>query len=168
MAGAAARLLARAVLAQGKRRGWVIEAPGPGSTADRRLDKDVTAGTKDGKTMEAPSPRKRVLIVDPSADNREVLATALDRAGVEIIQATELRAARQMLASQPPQLVVVDEASLVSEPLPSDRSPTEPAWIVLGTFRPCGGGEQVEVVAKPYHYAPLIRRILALLEATHP
>jgi hypothetical protein len=116
-------------------------------------------------------PRKRLLIVDPSTDNRDVLASALDPARVEILHARGIRSARALLDRQHPHLVVVEEASLSIESLPNGSSgtpPPQPAWIVLGSFRESRPDPAVEVVPKPYHYAPLIRKILALLEDARP
>lgn len=111
--------------------------------------------------------KKRILLVDPSTDNRDVLATALDPHRVEILHARGLRTAMQLLSQQHPQLILVDEATLSAEQLTTERHDgpaPEPTWIVLGSFPVSHHDGPVEVVAKPYHYAPLIRKILALLE----
>jgi hypothetical protein len=107
-----------------------------------------------------------VLIVDPSADNRQVLATALDREGIDILQARGWETARQLWQERSPQLVVADETTFEPAVFPQHRLGTddEPTWIVLGSFRAPAQHLPVHVVPKPYHYAPLIRRILALLE----
>lgn len=125
--------------------------------------------TKEGPGLNQP---KSVLIVDRSEETREVLATVLGRRGVRTLSAAGgpqgLRLARQ----HHPDLIVLDlevvEGAVESGGLSAefahqsrvDRAPL----VLLGTARrshpPLSEGE---FVSKPYHYAPLIRKIEELL-----
>jgi len=116
--------------------------------------------------------KARVLIVDASRESREILRTLLDRQGSEILETAHVQAAGAIADREQPDLIVCDADS--------DQSPTNEAIrelarqasrsaipiVVLGTvrrdFRPLSGGN---LVSKPYHYAPLLRKIEHLLGA---
>lgn len=114
----------------------------------------------------------RVLIIDESAESREVLAALLARRGATIIEAQRPDQAAQLADLQPVDLIVLDADS--------DRSPSGTASaelqaaagrkgtpiIILGTVRtPPNRPSPGQFVSKPYHYGPLIRRIDELLAA---
>lgn len=107
----------------------------------------------------------RVLIVDPSQENREVLKAALERRGIQILEAQRADEGRRLIARHHPDLVLVDADETAEQgddlaELAADERPT----IVLGRARLAGQPlAQGEFVRKPYHYAPLIRKIEALL-----
>jgi len=114
--------------------------------------------------------KARVLIVDASRESREILRTLLDRQGTEIFETAHVWAAGAIADREQLDLIVCDADS--------DQSPTNEAVrelarqasrsaipiVVLGTvrrdFRPLSGGN---LVSKPYHYAPLLRKIEDLL-----
>lgn len=112
-----------------------------------------------------------VLIVDKSAESREVLRTALSMRGVQTLEASGSRQGLDLLRSHHPHVVVLD---------PDVEGATDAsfqaAWdeevqhhpvsiIVLGKARWCADGlPEDQVVAKPYHYAPLIRKIEQLCQ----
>jgi CheY-like chemotaxis protein len=110
--------------------------------------------------------QQSVLIVDPSEETREVLRTALEGRGVRILAASEPAAGRQLAREHRPDLIVLDlecdpggETTAVDGPRPAQL-------VLLGSGRrPTGHLGAGEFVAKPYHYAPLIRKIESLLEA---
>ncbi len=116
------------------------------------------------------SPKSRVLIVDASAESRDVLRTLLEREGAETLEANGACRATHMVRQWQPHLVVYDAES--------EMAPTRQSWIdlrqtttrndipivVLGTAKrhinPLPTGQ---FVSKPYHYGPLIRKIEGLL-----
>ncbi|MCG8451303.1 MAG: hypothetical protein MI725_17195 [Pirellulales bacterium] len=112
----------------------------------------------------------RVLIVDSSRESREILRTLLQRQGAQTLEAAGARRANELALHEQPDVIVFDEDS--------DRSPRQEATydlgatasrrdipiVVLGTVRRCLSPFPVgELVKKPYHYGPLIRRIEELL-----
>jgi len=116
------------------------------------------------------SARARVLIVDVSRESRDILRTLLDRQGTETLETAQFQSASAIAKRERPDLIVCDADS--------DRSPAKEATrqlahlasrsaipiVVLGTverdFRPLSGGN---LVPKPYHYGPLLRKIEELL-----
>jgi len=116
------------------------------------------------------STKARILIVDASRESRDILRTLLNRQGTEILETGKFQSAGAIVDRQQPDLIVCDADS--------DRSPANTAThalarqatrsdipiVVLGTvqrdFRPLSGGN---LVPKPYHYAPLLRKIESLL-----
>jgi DNA-binding response OmpR family regulator len=116
------------------------------------------------------TPRQTVLVVDPSEETREVLRAALAARGVAVYGADRASQVAAVAAQVEPDVIVID---LEAEPLAaatgrddlSTSAPIQPAMVLLGTARRQAPAHlSGEFVAKPYHYAPLIRRIEALLE----
>ncbi len=112
--------------------------------------------------------RHSVLIVDQSDETREVLRTALERRGMEILEASRAEQGLELARRHTPDLIVLDlEMETASEGLPagfeaassSGRTP----MVLLGSARRDGGAPHRQYVSKPYHYGPLIRRIEELL-----
>jgi CheY-like chemotaxis protein len=119
---------------------------------------------------ERGSPCARVLIVDESADGREVLRTVLRQRGVSTMEASGARQGLDLMRQFCPDVVVLDMEGKVSEDeglrdeFTAHSRAHDAAIIVLGVARagtgnPPGG----RVIPKPYHYAPLIRTIEQLL-----
>ena len=112
-----------------------------------------------------------VLIVDESTEVREVLKTALGRRGVQIFEASRSDHGVALARQHHPDVVVVDlEAETVdAQHLSADfaaASPHHPpSLVLLGTARRLAGATSAggEFISKPYHYAPLIRKIESLL-----
>jgi CheY-like chemotaxis protein len=123
---------------------------------------------------EAPAlvPERSVLIVDGSQENREVLKTALERRGCKILSASRAERGLELAQRHRPDVIVLDlELSTSSPeelcaPFARETETAAPRLVVLGSMRThevgVPGGE---FVAKPYHYAPLIRKIEELLDA---
>lgn len=115
-------------------------------------------------------PRRSVLIADAMEETREVLRTALERRGVRILSARRADQALAMAREHRPDLIVYD---LELEPVGDDASQARPGvgdfaphtpLVILGNARRAPPGiSREQFVPKPYHYAPLIRRIEALL-----
>ena len=126
--------------------------------------------------------KRSVLIVDRSAESRQVLRTALERKGLQIFEAAGPDQGLAKLQRHQPGVVVVD---LEHEPddeiairgrFARQSRDAEAALVVLGTVRIRDEGAPGDAavprsrfVAKPYHYGPLVRLIESLLpDAAEP
>jgi CheY-like chemotaxis protein len=106
-----------------------------------------------------------VLIVDSSAENREVLRTVLERRGLTTLEANDAQAGAELAREHHPDVIVLDaEADHAGGDEWQGRFSAEATGhdsqlIVLGKVRrqPVFAGGHV--IAKPYHYAPLIHTI---------
>jgi CheY-like chemotaxis protein len=111
------------------------------------------------------------LIVDESAECREVLRTALERAGAETVEAMTAAEGLEAFQLQAPDLVVLDladgdRAQDSSTALQQAAGLRATPIVILGTARRrAAAGSPVHYVQKPYHFAPLVRRIEGLLSA---
>ena len=117
--------------------------------------------------------RSRVLIVDQSPENREVLRTVLQRHGYEIFEAERDTDGLTLAGKCHPKVLVLD----IDTVDPDDRSVIEgfdhhaqkenTSVVLLGQVpKPHLSLANSDVVSKPYHYGPLIRKIEALLRQT--
>ncbi len=115
---------------------------------------------------------RRVLIVDESADSREVLRTLLEARGATTVEAHRPSQAVQLAELFQPDLIVLDAESDHSASgsdtgaLHAVASRNDTPIVILGTFGP--RQEEIpsgQIIPKPYHYGPLIRRIENLLAA---
>lgn len=112
----------------------------------------------------------RVVIVDESADAREVLRTLLESRGVASMDASGAREGLELIRLHQPSVVVLDldaaaaDDEQLRDELESAARDSHSALVVLGKARryletlPDG-----QVIAKPYHYGPLLRTIERLL-----
>jgi DNA-binding response OmpR family regulator len=113
----------------------------------------------------------RVLIIDRSAESREVLRTLLERRGVTALEADRPEHALLLAKDARPDLIVVDADSDLSltgecvEDLCDAAGRTATPIVILGTLRGPRSQPAAEIVAKPYHYGALIRKIDDLLAA---
>ena len=112
---------------------------------------------------------QRVLIIDESAECREVLRTALERAGAVAVEAQSPLEGLQALDSIAPDLIILDlpdelDGGADTSALETAAGLSGTPIVILGTARR-SGGSAVHCIAKPYHFAPLIRRIEGLLSA---
>ncbi len=115
--------------------------------------------------------RRSVLIVDASDETRVVLQTALERRGVRTMAASQAKQGLALAQRHHPDLIVLDleidpsGPEEVAAPF-AEQSRTDHACLVLlGSVRRRQPLARGEYVAKPYHYAPLIRRIEEILSA---
>ncbi len=118
-----------------------------------------------------------VLIVDRCEETHDVLQTVLERRGVRTLAARNVAAGSKLAQQHRPDVIVLDaelDETLNGE-LPGASFLTRvhrpaanrPQMILLGKLRRRHGVPfEGEVVAKPYHYAPLIRKIEELLAAS--
>jgi CheY-like chemotaxis protein len=114
--------------------------------------------------------QSRILIVDSSAENRDVLRTLFERLGAETIETSRIRHASGLARQAEPDVIVFDAEA--------DNAPSAEAIdalgraahrsstpiVVLGTPNRCLGRITTgHFVPKPYQYATLIRRIEEVL-----
>jgi len=112
------------------------------------------------------------MIVDASRESREVLRVLLERRGARTIEADGPEEALRLADHHRPDLIVLDAES---DPTPTSKPTNElrdvasridTPIVILGKVRqlqpPALPGQ---IVAKPYHYGALIRKIDVLLDA---
>jgi CheY-like chemotaxis protein len=106
-----------------------------------------------------------VLIVDESADNREVLRTVLARRGMAILEAEAADEGLELARHHRPDVIVLDldgpqgEAATIRKQFASEANDREQSLIVLGKIRRTPTFTGGHVISKPYHFAPLIEAI---------
>jgi two-component system cell cycle response regulator DivK len=112
-----------------------------------------------------PAPPPSVLIVDSSADNREVLRTVLARRGMQIIEAEAADEGLALAREHNPDVVVLDleaeraDATTIREQFSEQTPGREKSVIVLGKIRRGPVFTGGHVISKPYHFAPLVHTI---------
>ncbi len=124
--------------------------------------------------METATPTRRVLIVDESEENREVLRTILERHGVETIEACDAEGGLRLARDWHPNVMVVDTDTIdlsdskVCGDFDDEARQENASVVLLGRIRTDKSIlSNSEVLPKPYHYAPLIRKIEELLQGVH-
>jgi len=115
---------------------------------------------------------RTVLIIDQSEDSRQVLRTALERRGFEIIETRTAGDGLELVRSCHPQLVVLDlEAVPLDDPsirveIDLETEISQTPIVILGNIHK---NEAIlphcSIVQKPYHYGPLIRKIEQIVAA---
>ncbi len=111
-----------------------------------------------------------VLIVDRSEETREVLETALEKRGIRTLSAARVHRAAEMARAQQPDLIVLDLELDRSNPgqlcakFQTEADCQEPPMVLLGSMQRDPANPHCEIVAKPYHYGLLIRKIEEILE----
>jgi CheY-like chemotaxis protein len=106
-----------------------------------------------------------VLIVDSSAENREVLRTVLERRGLATLEANDVESGLELARQHHPDVIVLDaEADRdcgdeLHGRLSDEATEHDSRLIVLGKIRRQPAFAGGHVIAKPYHYAPLIHTI---------
>lgn len=122
------------------------------------------------RTDASAEPGSSVLIVDPSADCREVLSTLLQRRGVRTWETAKVREGLDLMRLHHPDVVVLDVDGEIADDdklrgeydQQSQRERT--SMIFLGvTRRSTRRSPSDHGVAKPYHFAHLLRTIEQLL-----
>lgn len=122
--------------------------------------------------MSVDSSSQRVLIVDHSAESREVLRTLLQRTGTATLEASGPSEAAQLAATAHPALIVFDADSdhspggEESRRLADTATLTDTPIVLLGRINCPKPPLQVSNhLAKPYHYGHLLRKIADVLDA---
>jgi CheY-like chemotaxis protein len=121
----------------------------------------------------SPSPPQgQVLIVDGSEDTREVLRTALRMRGVQTLEASGARQGVELARQHHPRVIVLDMETdsandeRICHEYEAQSRDNHSCLLVLG--RAVNYEQHVpreRIVAKPYHFAPLIRTIERLLSS---
>jgi CheY-like chemotaxis protein len=109
-----------------------------------------------------------VLIVDHSADNREVLRTVLERQGLRIYEAPEAESGLALARTHQPDVIVLDaecdssDHGRLTAELDGPAVREHSRLVILG--RVAGTARQTTAwqVSKPYHFAPLVHTIQQL------
>src|SRR5262245_3224217 len=115
--------------------------------------------------MPPSAPQPSVLIVDSSADNREVLRTVLARRGMQILEAQATDEGLALAREHHPDVVVLDlegqraDVATIREQFSEQTPGRDRSVIILGKIRrgPVFAGGHV--ISKPYHFAPLVHTI---------
>ena len=108
-----------------------------------------------------------VLIVDQSEETKEVLRAVLQPRGVRVLETVEAHQGLEMARLHQPRVIVLDlEAEAADDEMVRDQfDESSASLVILGKARRYEQTLPKErVMAKPYHYAPLIRTIEQLLE----
>lgn len=111
-----------------------------------------------------------VLIVDAAEETREVLGTVLQRRGMETLWAEATEEALRLAQTRQPDVIILDlqvegaSADQVCSPLTQTMQETQTPLVVLGSVRRADKMVRGEFFPKPYHYAPLIRKIEELIQ----
>lgn len=125
------------------------------ATAERRNEEKTTA--------------KTVLIVDALEETRDVLTTALERRGVRALAFPTSKRAAATARTTRPDLVIFDVETETLSPrqaldaFAKDAGLEETPIVAIGTAKfeaPVGEGA---FISKPYHFAPLLEKIEAML-----
>lgn len=109
-----------------------------------------------------------VLIVDRSADNREVLRTVLQRQGLRIFEAPEAEQGLELARTHQPDVIVLDDECDASAPgqftteCDARAGEHSPRLVILGRIHTGSGSQAARQIAKPYHFAPLVHTIQQL------
>lgn len=114
----------------------------------------------------------RVLIVDESADSREVLSALLERHGATTVEARRPQQAIELAELEHVDLIVFDAESDRTaagrgiDDLKAAASRKGTPIVILGTVRNAKNtAPSGQFVPKPYHYGQLIHKIEGLLAA---
>ena len=111
-----------------------------------------------------------VVIVEDSADSREVLRTLLENRGVRSVEVSGAREGLELIRQHHPAVVVMDldaesaDDEQFRDELDLATRDHDSALVVLGRARRYAESlPDGQVIAKPYHYGPLLRTIERLL-----
>ena len=106
-----------------------------------------------------------VLIVDASADTREVLRTALARRGLQILEADAADTGLELARNHHPDVIVLDselegiDSETIRQQFSAEAASQSSHLIVLGKIRRGPVFTGGHVIGKPYHFAPLVHTI---------
>ena len=113
------------------------------------------------------------MIVDRSLETREVLRTALERKGACIYETDRAEEGVEMTRRLHPDVIVLDmeidssgRRDLADGVVLAAKANCTPLVVLQGDRRRAGGLEHGELVYKPYHYGPLVRKIEEMLGAS--
>ena len=138
----------------------------PGAPEPQHIPLSAAPGHRRFELVHAPP---SVLIVDRSEETRVVLETALEKRGIRALSACRVHRGAEIARKQRPDLIVLDLELDRSAPdalysqFGTDADRDGPPMVLLGSMRITPPNPQSEIVSKPYHYGPLIRRIEEIL-----
>ena len=119
-----------------------------------------------------PTVAQSVLIVDESQESRDVLRTVLERRGMQIWEASGARQGLEIAQHHHPDVIVLDmdaefaEDSSIQAGFDVESRDHHSSLLVLGKARKYSRQVPSDcVLAKPYHYGPLVHKIEQLLAA---
>ena len=113
--------------------------------------------------------QRSVLVVDPMDETHEVLRTALGDQGIDVVAARNSTDGLALARRRLPSLIVLDlesdgSSSVVTGRLVAESAARSTPLLVLGEAKRDGNRlAGCQFFSKPYHYAPLIRKIEELL-----
>jgi len=120
-------------------------------------------------TKESPPRPASLLIVNESCESREVLRTVFERQGVTIHDATQPDEGLELMERCRPDVVILDidldesgDDAIPQAYNAASRS-SDTALVILGKLRRPVDLPPEHIIAKPYHFAPLIHTIERLL-----
>ncbi len=118
------------------------------------------------------SSRTSVLIVEQSPEARDVLRTALEKRGHQIFEADGPETGLEMTRQHQPDLILLDlecetAGQLVSPEQFAAAAADSASLVMLGAARRGQRLPAGSLIAKPYHYRPLISKIEQLLAARY-
>jgi len=106
-----------------------------------------------------------VLLIDSSAEEREVLRFALQRRGLRIFEADEAEAGLRLAKEHQPRVIVLDldagaaDREDVQARINATSVEHRSSLVILGRTRRYDSLPPEQVLAKPYHYGPLVHTI---------
>jgi CheY-like chemotaxis protein len=111
--------------------------------------------------------------VESSAEEREVLRTVLETRGLRIWEAEGAEEGLEIARQEHPDVIVLDleahwadgDGDLVQEQFEAASTDRPASLVILGKARRGNAAPTGHVVAKPYHFAPLVRTIEQLAAA---
>lgn len=113
----------------------------------------------------AETTQPSVLLVESSADDREVLRVVLENRGLRIFEADEAETGLRLAEQHRPDVIVLDleaqsaDRDDLQAQYDAATSGSQSSLIVLGKARRFESLPRDQVVAKPFHFGPLVRMI---------
>lgn len=114
---------------------------------------------------------RSVLLVESSAEEREVLRTVLETRGLRIWEAEGTEEGLEIARQEQPDVIVLDlesqwaDRAAVQARFENASAAGPASLVILGKARRSEAAQTGHVVAKPYHFAPLVRTIERLAAA---
>ena len=112
-----------------------------------------------------------VLVVEPNGESRDVLRTVLQRRGLQILEAADARQGLDLLKQHRPSVTVMDidaapaDDQQIFDAFDSELHAHRTHLVLLANARrPPLNLPADRVLCKPYHFAPLIRKIETLIQ----
>jgi two-component system cell cycle response regulator DivK len=104
-------------------------------------------------------------LIESSDDEREVLRIALQRRGLRIFEASEAEAGLALAREHRPDVILLDleaesaDREELQDQFSAESSAQDSSIVILGRTRRFTASPSTQVVAKPYHFGPLVHTI---------